>query len=312
MNLLGHCRSLIRRARLFAIVPPLWLISFSALLFAGNQSDVALKSGVPADLQELEKKHAAEIASILTRCAASANAKDQDRVRQALGSQSLLLRLNSADEYARMRPDQLRVAGVLTVLATNDSPDARRTLGFLAENHLFLDDLGRQDQLLRAVAQVRPVTPAIVRFFDEQTRPDAANLHLAIACLVINGSKPATDLIEKKLSDPGQEPENVQGWMRDSILSHRNDAPLLESCETLLKGAALSQTLKQTLVEALFDYQPDRWYPPDSNLPQPPDRALASPASRATLRSIGQWVSQQNWLPIDLRNKVREQVTKLN
>lgn len=304
MSLLGHCRG-----RVFAIALPLWVMSLPC---AGNQTDVALKSEVAPALQELEKKEPAEIAGILARCAASANAEDQDRLRQALGSRTLLLRLNSADESARMRPDQLRIAGALTVLATNQNPGARKTLDFLAENRPFLDDLGRQDRLLRAVAQVRPATPAIVHFFDEQTRPDAANLHLAIACLVTNGSKPAMDLIEKKLSDPSEEPENVQGWMRDSILSHRNDAPLLEACEALLKGAALSQTLKETLVEALFDYQPDRWYPPDSNLPRPPDRALAGSASRATLRSIGEWASQQDWLPIDLRHKVREQVNKLN
>lgn len=280
-------------------------------LFARQLTTPMPNSNMPALLQQFDGKNPPEIATVLSRWAASDKAGDQECLRSALGSEELLLRLNSADEHARLRPDQLRVSSVLAALATNQSAPARATIDFLAGNAAFLADLGRQDLLLEAVRRVRPATPAMIHFFEEQTRPDAANLYLAMDCLVDNGSEPAAALIEKILGDRHQEPENVQGWMRDSILAHRNDGPLLKACDNLLRGPALSQPLKQSLVEALFDYKPEEWYNPDSKPPRPPDRSQASPAARATLRNIAEWVSRQPWLPPGLRAKVREQISHL-
>ncbi len=166
-------------------------------LFARQLTTPMPNSNMPALLQQFDGKNPPEIATVLSRWAASDKAGDQECLRSALGSEELLLRLNSADEHARLRPDQLRVSSVLAALATNQSAPARATIDFLAGNAAFLADLGRQDLLLEAVRRVRPATPAMIHFFEEQTRPDAANLYLAMDCLVDNGSEPAAALIEK-------------------------------------------------------------------------------------------------------------------
>jgi hypothetical protein len=179
------------------------------------------------------------------------------------------------------------------------------------ESPNFLAEEARQDLLLRAAIRMRPATSAVVRFFEKQTRPDASSLHLAIDCIVGNGSGPAIAVLERRLSDGSQEAENVFGWMRDPILRHRQDVPLLGACERLLRGSALSSGLKAALVEALFDYRPEEWYPPDSNRPRPPDRRQASDEARAILGRIGDWVARQEKLPPRLRARVRAELAVL-
>lgn len=77
-------------------------------------------------------------------------------------------------------------------------------------------------------------------------------------------------LLEKKFADPAHAAEAKLDWMHRSILPHRNDLELLRACERLLTGP-LPENLKLALVETLFDYKPDDWYP-EHLIRRPPAR----------------------------------------
>jgi hypothetical protein len=262
-------------------------------------------------MSALDSKEAEKTAAAAVALARSSSAAEHERLRQDLGSSEFLLRLNSTDEYGRLKAEQLRVAGVLKALADNRSTAAAATIDALAQSKEFLAEPNRQELLLRTVRDRRPASPAVAAFLEQQSHPNADNLHLAIDVIVANGSEPAIAVLERALSSTNQEPENITGWMRDPILRHRQDVPLLKACERLLKGSALSPELKQSLVEVLFDYRPEKWYPPDSDRPSPPQRSAATPEARAVLKEIGDWALQQESLPKDLRAKVQAELAKL-
>jgi hypothetical protein len=64
------------------------------------------------------------------------------------------------------------------------------------------------------------------------------------------------------------------------------------------------------VVEALFDYRPEEWYI-DSTAPQPPARAAATPAARATLRRIGDYALGRLSLSAPLRSRVSAALAEL-
>jgi hypothetical protein len=262
-------------------------------------------------MSALDSKEADKAAAAAVALARSTVPAEQESLRHDLGSSEFLLRLNSTDEYGRLRAEQLRAAGVLKALGDNRSAAAAGTIDFLAQDKEFLAEPSRQELLLRTVRNERPVSPAVAAFLEQQSQPNADNLHLAIDVLAANGSEPAIAVLERALSATNQEPENKTGWMRDPILRHRQDVPLLQACERLLKGHALSPELKQSLVEVLFEYRPEQWYPPDSDRPRPPQRSAASPEARTVLRQIGDWASHQETLPPELRAKVQAELAKL-
>jgi hypothetical protein len=99
--------------------------------------------------------------------------------------------------------------------------------------------------------------------------------------LIENGSAPALDLFARKMGDPAHEDDDKIAWMRTRVVAHRNDVGLLEVCERLLLGS-MPEHLAPVLVEVLFDYRPDEWFRPTSNVSVP---ALES-ASRETLDAL--------------------------
>ncbi len=285
--------------------------ALAGLACAGPAGTNQKPSTGPVMASTLDASKPDDLAGQAAKLAGSASAADQQQLAQSLTSPQFLLRLNTQDEYDRLPSRKLRLAALMDVLSTNTSPAAGETFVALAGSPDFVESESRAELLLRAAANVRPAPPAVVKFFDEQSKPDASNLHLAINAIVDNGSPPAIALLERKISSPDQEPENISGWMRDPILRHRQDVPLLEACERLLTGGAMSDELKRALIEALFDYRPQDWYPPDSDRPRPPDRKSASPQARAILQRIGQWAMQQQSLPKALRDRVARELAEL-
>ena len=252
------------------------------------------------------------IADAACALAASPLEADQQRLRQSLGSPEFLLQLNSEMDYARLRSEQLRVARIIKALSANEAPAARATLELLAGSTAFLAEEARQEILLRAAVAMRPAPPAMIRFFDQQSSPDSSNLHLAVDVMAANGSGPAIALLERKLADPDQEPENITGWMRDPILRHRYDVPLLKACERLLSGRQLPAALNVVLLEALFDYRPGEWYPPDSDRPRPPDVRDAGAEARPILKRIADWAQKQPRVSRKLKDRISSELSILS
>ncbi|MHB1013434.1 MAG: hypothetical protein ACYC37_11100, partial [Desulfobacteria bacterium] len=81
------------------------------------------------------------------------------------------------------------------------------------------------------------------------------------------------------------------------------------SCERMVTGS-LPADLRPALVEALFDYQPSKWYRGDDP-PKPPPRAAASPAARKTIERIGKYALEKVKLTKEQEAAVRNGLAEL-
>lgn len=225
------------------------------------------------------------LAGAAAKLAAGSAPADHELLRQWLPTDSFLHRLNSPEEYNGAR-QQLRLRLPLEALRDNASPLARETIMGLVRNEHFTSIGSRVELLLEATVSVRPALPELVTFWDKYSQPEDGFTPITIKVLVENGSKPALELFERKLLDPAHEDEEKVSWMRADVLTHRNQVPLLESCERLIKGQ-LADQLKSELVDVLFDYRPDEWFRPGSTDSAPPP--TSSPDAQKVLRRIGQY-----------------------
>lgn len=241
--------------------------------------------------------------------AVSEDPADQLTLAGLLNSSQFLLRLNTAQEYNTSRPRALRVAKVLNALRESDHAAPQQTLLRLALGGDFVDENWlRQELLVRALVNIRPAPPEAIRYWDTQSAPTAVNRHITIEMLCDNGSDPAMELLEKKLLDPEQEPEYKVAWIHDSMLRHRNDAPLLRASERMIKQT-LPPDLRLVLLEALCSYDAS-WYP-GCEKPKPPPRLEASPEAREILRQICLYARDDMELPPKLEAAVRATLAEI-
>ncbi|MEO0974899.1 MAG: hypothetical protein AAFX85_17565, partial [Pseudomonadota bacterium] len=115
-----------------------------------------------------------------------------------------------------------------------------------------------------------------------------SELGRTIDVIVRNGSPSAIAVLEEVLPDERQREDYIVAWLRDPLLRHRHDVALLEACQRLLTGNELSKARKRAMVEALFNYEPERWYHPESPPPLPPARDTLSDGARQLLLDIAQ------------------------
>jgi len=222
--------------------------------------------------------------------AALADAEGADPARHAallrqLGTRAFLEALDSSADYAEASRRGLRAGKVVEALAKNPAPGAQKAFLALTTNRIFLAHDERAIALIQAGVNVRPAPTALVRFWDRHSRSDDGFTPTTIVALVDNGSAPAIALLERKLIDPTHGDDDKLSWMRTDILRHRNDLPLLQGCERLLKGN-LKKPLRPRLVEVLFDYRPGEWFRP-ANVASAPPIESAAPAALAELGKIG-------------------------
>jgi hypothetical protein len=254
------------------------------------------------------KDDSRQVVSAALALARSANAADHKLLASQLSDPAFLASLDSAEEY-RQTGRRLRVARVLEALASNPAPSAKEVLVHLTGNSNFAEEPTRIDYLIRYTAGIAPPPPPLLQFWDKYSQPDDGFTPLTIEALTKNGSQPALSLLEQKLADPSHAEEDKQFWMRSYLLPHRNEAPLLKMVNRFLLAKVPSH-LKVDLVEAMFDYQPDQWYP-ESAVIRPPDRSLASPEAKEILKSIGQYALKNLSLPLALRTTVEKVLMQL-
>ncbi len=233
----------------------------------------------------------------------SRDATDQHALLDVLRSEDFLARLDSEEAY-RGRAKRLRLWRILEALSKNPAPGSQATLIALTQTPSFIKDATRVDLLIYASAVLRPPPPEVVRFWDVHSQPEDGFTPITIDAMVKNGSEPALALFEKKLAGPAHEDEDKTDWLLSSVLVHRNDVALLQSCERLL-AAGLPEALRLTLVSVLFDYRPQEWYTPAS-LFTPPDRHQASQAALTVLHRIGEYALAKVPLTPDLRKVVKK------
>ena len=213
--------------------------------------------------------------------------QDLRELQESLKSAEFLQRLDTAENY-RGLPGRLHVGRIVKMLGRNPSPAAKHVLVELTQSATFISAPARIDVLITACASVRPAPTEVISFWDKHSQKDDGYTPLTIEAMVNNGSPAAIELLEKKMADPSHEDDDKIGWMRSSILTHRNDAVLLRGCRRMLSGPLPAQ-LRPALVEVLFDYRPQEWFRPAAVF-KPPDREQATPEARAELRKLGEYV----------------------
>lgn len=231
---------------------------------------------------------APETKEALRGALAAARSNDPRQHADLLGqlqTESFLGQLDSEAEYQMASKFRLHVAQVVDALARNAAPSSRSAFVALLDNPVFLAHDERIIALIRASVHVRPAPAPLVAFWDSHCQPEDGFDFTTITALIENGTMPALVLLEKKMADPSHDDEEKISWMRTEILSHRNDVALLKSCERLLLGS-LPENLQSSLVEALFDYQPDAWYTP-AKIYSAPRLDAASREALDALLSVG-------------------------
>ncbi len=236
----------------------------------------------PAQILE-SSQDGADLAVAALELARSAQPADHRTLQRYLQSAAFLSRLDSQEDYKRSRRT-LRIAAVLRALAENEAPSARALIVTLAQTPEFVEFPTRTELLLEASAVVRPEPPELARFWAQCSDPDDVYISLLVDALLRNGSPLALDLFERMMADARYEEDEKISWLRLKVLPHRNELPVLQSCERLLDGR-LPEGLRAPLVEALFDWRPE-WYRPSNNVRRPRLEDL-TPDGRDQLRKIG-------------------------
>jgi hypothetical protein len=240
--------------------------------------------------------------------AAGDSEADHKALRGALNSEVFLLKLNTEAEYDS-DPNRLRLRHIMDQLENNQAPVARETILALINSPGYLKSGGRIDLLIQASAVVRPATPDLVAFWDKYCQPEDGFTPLTIEALTENGSKPALELLERKFTDPAHENDFKQSWMRSSILTHRNDTGLLQTCERMLAGG-MPEELRGDLVDVLFDYKPGEWYRPAVSY-NPPGLSSYTSSARAQMRRLGDYATQNLKLTRQQQEAIRNMLEQL-
>ena len=246
----------------------------------------------------------------LVTLAASADGAALAELGRRLGEEQTLDQLDEPKVRDRARPGDLRVARVIAQLRKNSSTNATQTLEMLTRSATFNASWLRSDLLVRALATRRPLTVECLAFLDAQAQPDSVNLHVAIDSLCENNSEAAWNLVWRKLTDRNIETEFKIAWLRGPMLEQRRTAAMLNAAEQWLAASQLERELRDALAQALFDYQPEAWYPGREGLPRPPEDKSTTAEAATILRRIGKSVLTGNY-PASVQSAVRRTLGQL-
>ncbi len=239
-----------------------------------------------------------QLHGVAMACATSSRSEDVRFLATLLASPEFFTRLDSPEDYAG-NYHGLRLTRVISTLANNPAPHAQEALLGLMGAEAFQGSALRMQALVRALAAIRPSPPEAIEYWNKLSGPDSPIAFDIVGALCANQSEPALALLDRKFSDARFDDHAKIAWMRQLILLHRNDAPLLEKCEDMVTRT-LSDNLRPHLIEALFDYRPDDWYRGDSP-PSPPPRDAADKAAQDILRRIGEYALKT--VPLSDRQK---------
>ena len=237
------------------------------------------------------------------RFANSQSINDLKLLEAKLTEKKFLERLDNAENYPGSYAG-LRLAGVLGVLMDNHQQYARNIVVSLIDNAVFQANLLRIQLLAHVFAQMRPAPEPVIGYWRKLSQPSSPLTYDVVEALCTNQSDDAMALLESLFADSKQNDQLKLAWIRQLILPRRNDPAILQTSEHLLKKS-LPENLRPALVEALFDYQPTKWYI-DPAPPKPPEHSEISPESEKILRRIADYVLEN----IPLSDKQREAIQR--
>ena len=174
---------------------------------------------------------------------------------------------------------------VLRTLAGNPCPEARRQYLRLLTARPFINKADRIDALIRSSAMFRPAPRVLVRFWRRYSRPRDGFVNHTAKALADNGSRPAVQLFASLLKDKGRSLGGRRYWIRWHVLENRHGLEMLMTCrQLLLRGSGLPARLRLALIEALFDYRPEKWCRPDRCMTPPPRQEMPADAQKELRR----------------------------
>lgn len=215
-----------------------------------------------------------------------------------LRTSAFLRRLDTTtDPYIKTK----RFDAVVARLGDNRSKRAGEALRTLIQSPDVKADTVRVQSLLRAAAQLRPMTEErldVLRSVPRETYY-LGNLGLLFA----NTSPPALDEARHMvLSKPAAIADPpVVDIMHLNIVSRRTNVNLIHMAVSLSQDQ-ISAILRRGLVECFFDYNYDLWFEPMRNAPEPPPWRSAPDESRRAILELARVVQTQD-IPESLKEK---------
>jgi hypothetical protein len=176
--------------------------------------------------QSMDPKELVHAAQVL---ATSDDPADHRSLSDALVDAGFLGRLDDDAAYEG-RINQLRVGRVLRTLGKHVDASRGALLVRLTGDQVFLQQELRIDLLIKACASLRPSPPEVVAFWEAHCQPDDGFANLTIAAVIENSSPPALELFVTSLLDPAHDESDKLEWLRQEVLTHRQNVELLRAC----------------------------------------------------------------------------------
>ena len=251
-----------------------------------------------------------ELETALLTLAESREAYAVSLLERFLEEAEFLERLDSKDSYL-YKPQDLRIKRVLLAVAKNRGQEAEELFLKLSRNKQFVAEPERLDGLVDNCAWLEDPSDRIFKFLDSHSSPTSGTATLVMRSLARIGSVEACRLLLKYVQSPEyQEPIKIE-WFTTYVLTVRNNPNVVGLYEKVVALRVKSPEFNNTIVQTLYDYRPQKWYPPvRRGYPTPPPR---EEASTEVLHQLLDLAEKALSLPVseDTRQSVRAAVAEI-
>jgi hypothetical protein len=259
----------------------------------------------PALLQNLEGPDLMDAAE---EFAISEDQADLGLLATEMVRPGFLDRLDPGEAYEG-QPKTLAIARIIRVIADNPAASALSVLVTLTQDSGLTARWQCNELLIMALVDFRPAQPEVVSYWQRHSQPDALHKHTTLQAICQNASAPAMPLLHGAITNQQHVQQDRVAWMRDPILTNRNEPEILETCETMLTQT-LEPQLRPMLVEGLYDHQPLLWFRSCSP-PQPPALDKWTDIGRAKYWQLGKLIIANFPITDDLKQKVQASMDAL-
>ena len=258
-------------------------LSGTGLLSACGNSDMP-----DSDSGALDDSTSFTVAADILNLAASQDEAELMRLSRLLIDEATLLGWDTEFDYDNLDPRSLNLAEVLRVLSENDADAAFRQLIGLTESPLYENKDARILLLIEAMGNLKQIDERAVSYWRKYGAPGSIFTIIVVDATARQGGPEAARVFGEILLDADHRDQDKIAWLRRSLVPHRNQIGLLSEARNWVLDDRLSSEVQAALVEALFDYRPEEWYPPGVAYP-PPEQSDFSPEAliiRADLAGI--------------------------
>jgi len=244
-----------------------------------------------------------------------------DSLATALRDPVLLARLDTEMSF-HMSTEGLRVYWITEEIGKLSTPQAQDVLLKLARDKTFTDEFSRINCLIDACRWIQNPSPELLAFLDSMAAPKNGLTGGVVTALARIGSPEALALIEKRVLSADYQTGTKAGWFTHYLITVRNNANVVSFYRQLLSmknqdvlsltaldkrimSKEIKFSLRDIIIQSLFDYRGREWYKPSAYYPRPPKREDASSEVLRELLEIADMA-----LKLDITPETREGVLK--